>query len=166
MAEDRDADTLLYRLITDLTFLSIDSTSGLIQGTPDMSDAGDHDITVEVDDGNGGLVTQSYTLKVDLASGLNVSGNLIPEEFMLSQNYPNPFNPTTTIEFSIQKSEFVTLKIYNVLGQEAATLVSESLQAGYYQLEWDASGFASGVYYYHINAGGEFQDVKKMILLR
>lgn len=85
---------------------------------------------------------------------------------MLSQNFPNPFNPTTTIEFSIPKSEFVTLKIYNVLGQEAATLISESMQAGNYRTEWDASGFASGVYYYHIKAGGEFQEVKKMILIR
>ena len=165
IAEDRDADTLTYRLITALDFLSIDSTSGLIQGTPDISDVGDHDITVEVDDGNGGLATQSYALTVDIASGLNISGNLMPEEFMLSQNYPNPFNPTTTIGFSIQKSEFVVLKIYNSLGQEVTTLVSKRLQAGYYQLEWNANQVASGVYYYLIKAG-EFRDVKKMILLR
>jgi hypothetical protein len=166
IAEDRDADTLTYRLITDLDILSIDSTSGIIQGTPDVSLIGDHDITVEVDDGNGGLATQSYTLTIDHASGLDASGNMRPSEFMLSQNYPNPFNPTTTIEFSIPKGEFVTLKIFNVLGQEAATLVSENMQAGNYQVEWDASGFASGVYYYYITAGGEFQEVKKMILIR
>jgi hypothetical protein len=165
IAEDRDADTLIYRLITDLTFLNIDSTSGLIQGTPDASDEGDHDVTIEVDDGNGGLAMQSYALTVDLSSGLNVFGNLMPKEFMLSQNYPNPFNPTTTIGFSIPKSEFVTLKIYNLLGQEVATLISENLQGGHYQIGWDASQMASSVYYYLINAG-EFQEVKKMILIR
>jgi hypothetical protein len=166
IAEDRDADTLTYRLITELGSLSIDSTSGLIQGTPDVSEIGDHEITIEVDDGNGGLATQSYTLTVEVASKLGVSGNLMPEKFMLSQNFPNPFNPTTSIEFSIPKSEFVTLKIYNVLGQEAATLISESMQPGNYRAEWDASGFASGVYYYLIKAGSEYQEVKKMILLR
>jgi hypothetical protein len=165
IAEDRDADTLTYRLITDLDILSIDSTSGLIQGVPDVSAVGDHDITVEVDDGNGGLAIQSYTLTVELASRLDAFGNLRPEEFMLSQNYPNPFNPTTTIGFSIPKSEFVTLKIYNLLGQEVATLISENLQAGHYQIDWDASQMASSVYYYLINAG-EFQEVKKMILIR
>jgi len=165
IAEDRDADTLAYRLITNLDFLSIESTSGLIQGTPDVSALGEHDITIEVDDGNGGLSTQSYTLTVELATKLDAFGNLAPEEFMLSQNYPNPFNPTTTIGFSIPKSEFVTMKIYNLLGQEVATLVSENLQAGHYQVDWDASQMASSVYYYLINAG-EYQDVKKMILIR
>jgi hypothetical protein len=165
IAEDRDADTLTYRLITDLEFLSIDSTSGLIQGTADVTDLGEYDITVEVDDGNGGLAIQSYTLTVEISSTLNDLDNLIPEEFNLSQNYPNPFNPTTTIGFSIPKSEFVTLKIYNLLGQEVATLISENLQVGHYKVEWDASQMASSVYYYLIIAG-EFQEVKKMILIR
>jgi len=165
IAEDRDADTLIYRLITDLDFLNIDSTSGLIQGTPDVTAIGDHEITVEVDDGNGGLATQHYTLTIQLPSSLNTFGNEVPEEFMLSQNYPNPFNPTTTIGFSIPKSEFVTLKIYNLLGQEVATLISENLQAGHYKIEWDASQMASNVYYYLINAG-KYQQVKKMILIR
>ena len=88
-----------------------------------------------------------------------------PTQFSLLQNYPNPFNPTTTIEFSIPKSEFVTLSIYNILGQEVATLVSEKLKAGIYQYSWDAGTSSSGVYFYKIIAG-MFTESKKMILLR
>jgi N-acetylneuraminic acid mutarotase len=93
------------------------------------------------------------------------SGDNNPTQFMLHQNYPNPFNPNTTIEFSIPKTEFVTLKIYNMLGKEVSTLVSEKLNTGSYTYSWDASSLASGVYMYRIEAG-EFQQVKKMILLK
>jgi len=86
-------------------------------------------------------------------------------KYRLDQNYPNPFNPKTTIEFSIPKTEYVTLKIYNLLGQEVATLVSDKLAPDNYKYIWDASGLVSGIYYYKIEAG-KFQNVKKLILLR
>ncbi len=89
----------------------------------------------------------------------------IPTGFQLSQNYPNPFNPTTTIEFALPHSGFVTLKIYNILGEEVATLVSEKLTAGKYKYEWDAGGLASGVYLYRIQAG-DYVEAMKMLLLR
>ncbi len=89
----------------------------------------------------------------------------IPQTFKLSQNYPNPFNPTTAIGYQLSAVSDVELSVYNLLGQKVVTLVSERQAAGYYKVEWDASGFASGVYYYRIEAG-EFVDVKKMILLR
>ena len=91
-----------------------------------------------------------------------------PEVYTLRQNYPNPFNPTTTIEFAIPKFGLVTLTVYNILGQEVATLVTEKLTAGKYKYDWDASrpaGMASGVYLYRIQAGN-YIEVKKMILLR
>jgi hypothetical protein len=88
-----------------------------------------------------------------------------PGKFQLFQNYPNPFNPSTTIEFTIPKTEFVTVKIYNLLGQEVTTLVSQTLKAGFYNYGWNASDLSSGIYYYTLTAG-EFQDVKKMVLLR
>jgi len=91
--------------------------------------------------------------------------NLIPTKYALKQNYPNPFNPSTTIEFSIPKTGFVTLKIYNLLGQDVATLVSDKLAPDNYKYNWDASNFSSGVYFFKINAG-KFQKVQKMILLR
>jgi len=91
--------------------------------------------------------------------------DLFPKDYTLSQNYPNPFNPTTTIEFSIPKTVFVTLKIYNILGQEVATLVSEKLINGSYKYTWDAGHLASGVYYYKLEAGG-FIKTNKLILMK
>ena len=89
----------------------------------------------------------------------------LPTAFSLSQNYPNPFNPTTTIEFSIPNSEFITLKIYNLLGQEVAILVSEKLKTGSYKYTWDATHYSSGIYYYKIKAS-KFEKTEKMILLQ
>jgi hypothetical protein len=89
----------------------------------------------------------------------------IPKEFILNQNYPNPFNPSTNIEFSIPKSEFVTLKVYSILGEEVANLVSEKLTTGQYRCEWDANGLASGVYLYRIQAG-EYVEAKKMVMMK
>jgi hypothetical protein len=96
-----------------------------------------------------------------------VDGDLlgIPSVFQLSQNHPNPFNPSTMINYQLPMTNEVELSIYNLLGQKVATLVSERQNAGYHQVEWDASEFASGIYYYHIQAG-EFLDVKKMVLVR
>ena len=86
-------------------------------------------------------------------------------EFKLYQNYPNPFNPKTIINYKLPITNDVGLTIYNALGQKIATLVSGRKEAGNHRVEWDASGFASGVYYYNLRAG-EFVAVKKMILLR
>jgi photosystem II stability/assembly factor-like uncharacterized protein len=93
------------------------------------------------------------------------TGKIYPSEHKLFQNYPNPFNPSTTIEFSLPRPEYTTLKIYNILGAEVAKPVSEILQAGLHRYQFNGSKLASGVYYYQISAG-EFREVKKMILLR
>lgn len=85
--------------------------------------------------------------------------------YRLYQNYPNPFNPGTNIEFSIPESEFVTLKIYNILAEEVATLVSEKLAAGKYEYDWDAGSLANGVYLYRIQAG-DYVEAKKMVLMK
>jgi len=87
------------------------------------------------------------------------------KEYVLYQNYPNPFNPSTTIEFSIPKSEYVSLKIYNLLGQEVENLVSKKLIPGNYKYTWNASQFASGVHFYKLEACG-FQQVKKLVLMK
>lgn len=88
-----------------------------------------------------------------------------PIDFALEQNYPNPFNPITKINYSIPISSQVTLRIYDVLGNIVTTLVDEYLQPGGYFVEWNAEGFASGVYFYSIQSGDFFQT-KKMILLK
>ena len=84
---------------------------------------------------------------------------------ILESPHPNPFNPSTNIEFTLPKSEFVELKVYNILGKEVTTLVSNKLNQGNYTYTLDGSNLASGVYYYQLVAG-EFKEVKKMILLR
>jgi N-acetylneuraminic acid mutarotase len=101
----------------------------------------------------------------DLITSIEPQKNLTPDVFTLHQNYPNPFNPTTNIEFSIPEAEFVTLKIFNLLGQEVSTLVSDKLKSGTYQYTWDAGSLASGVYLYHIQAG-EYVEVRKMVLMK
>lgn len=88
-----------------------------------------------------------------------------PTEFSLNQNYPNPFNPTTIISFAIPESGYYTLKVYNTLGQEVAELVSEQLESGFYDINFDGSGLASGIYIYSIK-GNKVNISKKMILLR
>lgn len=90
---------------------------------------------------------------------------LQPEKFRLYQNYPNPFNPTTTIEFDVPHTEFVTLKIFNILGEEVSALVSKRLAAGNYKYEWDSSKLASGVYLYRLEAG-DYVASKKMVLMK
>lgn len=93
------------------------------------------------------------------------TSNSQPESFYLNQNYPNPFNPETNLEFGISDLEFVSLKIYNVLGNEVATLVNETKPAGRYSVEWNAGEFPSGIYFYKLTAGS-FSEVRKMTLLK
>jgi len=89
----------------------------------------------------------------------------LPGSFALYQNYPNPFNPTTRIKYSIADREFVTLKVYDILGKEIATLVNKEKLAGNYEVEFNGSNLSSGVYFYRIQAG-EFTSTKKFILLK
>jgi hypothetical protein len=105
---------------------------------------------------------------------------ITPSDFTLYQNHPNPFNPGTKINFVIPKSSFVNLKVYDVLGKEAASLVNDERPAGYYEVEFNATGLPSGIYFYRLMAGDpstslsagrrgsrqSFIDTKKMILLK
>jgi hypothetical protein len=89
----------------------------------------------------------------------------VPTVFALHQNYPNPFNPATEIKYDLPKDVHVTLKVYNVLGAEVATLVDADQKANFYTVSWDASELASGVYFCTLNAG-DFKSVKKMVFLK
>lgn len=90
---------------------------------------------------------------------------ILPSEFSLCQNYPNPFNPSTTISYNLASGSNVILKVYDILGREVAMLVNEYKQAGKYEVEFNASSLASGVYFYQIKTGDK-TDIKKMVLLR
>ena len=89
----------------------------------------------------------------------------IPAGFAVSQNYPNPFNPSTEIIYSLPKAGMVTLRIFDILGREVATLVNEREDAGEHTVQWNAEGYPSGVYFYRIVAG-DFLETRKMVLMK
>jgi subtilisin family serine protease len=97
--------------------------------------------------------------------GILPVGNELPLKYQLSQNYPNPFNPMTKIKFAIPKNDFVKLNVYDVLGREISTLINEKLSAGYYEIEFNAASYSSGIYFYRIQTNNFF-DVKKMLLIK
>jgi len=101
--------------------------------------------------------------------GTEINSNIIstvPRTLKLHQNYPNPFNPSTDISYSIPRSEFVALKIYDILGREVQTLVRKLQNKGTYSVNFDASELSSGIYYYNLQIGNDFSETKKMLLLR
>ncbi|GBD91697.1 hypothetical protein BMS3Abin04_02429 [bacterium BMS3Abin04] len=117
-------------------------------------------------------------MQTDIVVPVNEETNKLPNKFLLSQNYPNPFNPTTTIKYTIQtplnhpfakrgntRGIPISLKVYDVLGREVATLVNKKQKPGAYKVEFNASNLPSGVYLYKLKAGS-FVQVKKMILLK
>jgi hypothetical protein len=93
------------------------------------------------------------------------AGQSVPAEFSLGQNHPNPFNPATTIGFSLPQAHRVTIKVFDILGQEVATLLDEEVPAGSFTVTWNATKAASGIYFYRIVAG-DFVQTKRMVLMR
>jgi len=115
------------------------------------------------------ITYQSESVYQDFGFHANPLGinqiSTIAKEFSLGQNYPNPFNPTTMINFSIPKSEYVSLRVYDILGREVKALVNENLGTGEYRVDFDASSLSSGMYYYSLRAGDNV-SVKKMVLVK
>jgi hypothetical protein len=140
-----EADTLGYSLVP------INNNPAL-----DINDGANWTASAEVGGSPG---------RKDLATGVKDIEASTPQTFALYQNYPNPFNPVTNIRFSIPKSEEVSLKIFNTLGQEITTLVQTKLSAGTHAILWDASDKPGGVYFYQLKAGGR-TEVRKMVLVK
>jgi hypothetical protein len=110
-------------------------------------------------------------IKLSQTTGIKNISNIIADNFVLSQNYPNPFNPSTTIKFQIKDLKFVTLKVYDILGKEVATLVNEKLSAGEYEVQFPNDQLTnaqlpSGVYFYSLFVEGNLIDTKKMVLIK
>lgn len=101
----------------------------------------------------------------DCPTGIQPISQGIPHTYQLEQNYPNPFNPATEIKYSIPKLGLVKLVVYDILGREVKTLVNEMKQPGNYEIKFDGQNYASGVYFYKIEAG-DFTAVKKMVLVK
>jgi len=117
-----------------------------------------------------GVGSDYTTIKYNQLVSINGNINEFPNSFSLYQNYPNPFNPVTKIRFDIpsvgaQYIEPLQLKVYDIIGREVATLVNEQLKPGTYEVEWDGSAYASGVYFYSLISENYFKT-NKMILLR
>jgi hypothetical protein len=112
---------------------------------------------------NEGPVMQNVAIAT-VVTGVD-DKDLLPTEFSLEQNYPNPFNPSTVIEYAVPEERHVKLEVYNVLGERVAALVDEAKQAGYYSERFDATGLASGLYFYRLQAG-DFVDTKRLLLLK
>jgi hypothetical protein len=114
-----------------------------------------------------GSNTSVWTALIEYPVGINPVTSEIPKSFALHQNYPNPFNPVTKIRFDIPASASgeISLKVYNELGKEAATLINDRLNAGTYEIEWDASGLASGVYFYKLSAK-DLSETRRLVLVK
>lgn len=101
----------------------------------------------------------------DMTTSVNASPSEVPVAFRLAQNYPNPLNPSATISFSLPSKSFISLKVFDALGREVASLISEELPAGTYSKRWSALGMPSDAYFYRLQAGS-FIETKKLVLLR
>ncbi|MBI3195650.1 MAG: T9SS type A sorting domain-containing protein [Ignavibacteriae bacterium] len=129
------------------------------------------DVDTTYSGGTTTVMEYDYDVKIGVL-GVRATSNVIPETFSLSQNYPNPFNPETNFEFRIPAHPaggadygFVSLRVYDMLGREIATLINQQLHPGIYQASWDASNMPSGMYVYRLTAG-EFVQTRKMLLTR
>jgi hypothetical protein len=170
---DSDLDLVATGFTANIVVWYENTSTGLSKHIIDANLAGANTVFTADIDGNiypdvfatGTYANQVVWYENPFLDGIKRLQEIVPAGWSLLQNYPNPFNPTTNIEFSIPKSEFVTLKVYNTLGEEVATLVSDRLTVGSYSYEWDASNLASGVYLYRLQAG-EYVETKKMILVR
>ena len=106
-----------------------------------------------------------YVERVDIPDKVEINNLSNVNKFILLQNYPNPFNPTTKIRYQIPEESFVTIKVYDVLGNEITSLVNEQKPAGSYEVDFNGTGLPSGVYFYQLRAGN-YVDTKKMILMK
>ena len=115
----------------------------------------------------GNTSYSALTMSISTKTNINVNSNLIPDDFKLYQNYPNPFNPKTIINYELQVSgdDLVSLKVFDVLGNEVAVLVNEKQNAGSYSVEFDGSNFSSGIYLYTLSTNG-ISNTMKMIMLK
>ena len=122
---------------------------------------------LSVDRDGDGVVDTIVTIQcfAFASTGVGSSLNPIPSEFAVYQNYPNPFNPSTTIRYAIPHRSHVTLSVFNTLGQQVAQLVNADIDAGYHEIQFNATNLASGVYFYRMQAGS-YVETKKLLLVR
>jgi hypothetical protein len=138
------------------------AVGGYVSNRGTLVDASGNKITPYQHNDNPGIFCFYYS---GLTTSVDENKKNINNTFNLSQNYPNPFNPITTINYSIPKQSHVTIKIFDVLGNELTTLINEEKFAGNYSVKFNASAFSSGVYFYRMESGSYIQT-KKLILIK
>ncbi len=143
-------------------WLSFDPITRTFSGTP--AETININVKVTAIDSANATATCTFVISA-VVTGIEESKNQIPESIYLYQNYPNPFNPTTTIEFAIPKSEYVSLRIYDALGREVKDLFSGNLNAGNHKIDFAANNISSGIYFYVLKTN-TFCDQKKMIVMK
>ncbi|MEJ2637489.1 MAG: T9SS type A sorting domain-containing protein, partial [Calditrichia bacterium] len=158
---DKEDGTRHAFLWTDGAMYQLDDQGAVNSHAADINDEGQIVINTTTADGQYHiLLAEPSAVDIKTQAGQN-----LPKSFALEQNYPNPFNPTTTIAFSLPDMELVSLKVYDLLGREVKSLVSGKKAAGTYEIQFNASHLASGIYYYRLQAGS-FVSTKKLILLK
>jgi len=173
--------TLLILLITELAIAQNKISAGVISSGGEKSANTSYILTSTVGESFIGKTVNAtnlhnlgfwYVYKQSTVTDVEKEEEKIPMVFELEQNYPNPFNPSTVIRFGVPGKSRVLLKIYDILGGEVATLVNEELEAGWYNREFNASGYSSGIYVYRIQVSsvsgqaGKYTNTKKMILVK
>ncbi len=171
-----DSDIYAQRYASDGTALASNFKVNHDQGSayqksPDVTLWNNRIYTAWTDNRAGGYNNDIWANVLDFTNpvGVDISEHeqsQVPSKFALHQNYPNPFNPTTKISYTTPKSNFVTLKIFDRLGREIQTLVNQFQEVNTYIVNFDASGLASGIYFYRIQAGNSFVETKKMLFMK
>ena len=163
---DANGDDLSYSASSSSTSTALASISGDVLIVTGVA-IGSATITVNADDGNGGTVSDDFTVSVEAVS---VDSEQIPLQFAFHQNYPNPFNPVTTLRYELPENGLVTITIYDMLGKQEKTLINQTQDAGYKSIIWDGTNeygkpVSAGIYLYQIQAG-DYISTKKMGLLK
>lgn len=158
--ERKTGNGVFNRIVTVAANETTYADTGLMPNTP-------HAYRIRAVNANNNNCTYSNYAGESITIVTSVKENITqtPSSFALEQNYPNPFNPSTNIAFSLPRAERVTLKVFDLLGKEIATLVDEKLATGHYEVRWNAGGVESGTYFYQLRAG-EFAATKKLILMK
>lgn len=162
--EDPEGGTLSFDLTEIPSFLNANIVDAVLKITSNSGASGEGELRISATDNKGAMIEYSLHISVGVNTSLDIL-NDIPSNFELLQNYPNPFNPSSNIRFGLPKSGEVRLDVYNMLGQRVATLVDQTMQAGWHTVTFDASGLSSGTYIYRIVAG-DFVQTRKMMLIK
>ncbi len=147
-------------------FLSTNSGSNWVAVNSGLTDKNLYALAISNNTIVAGTATGAWRRPLsDMITGVNNNKSLLPQVYTLEQNFPNPFNPTTVIRYQLPIINFITLKVYDVLGKELKTLVNERQQAGTCSIRFNAANLPSGVYFYRLQAGS-FTQTKKLVLLK